>query len=417
MPSIFRLGLIAVIISVSFLSTVAAAADEKKPHDDKALELLRQFSETLTGAETIKTDLTLSSYLKVNRQVQKNSETFTVAIRRPNKLAWVLRRGSGITAKSDGEKLFILPFKAKKFTEQPAPETLAEASDKSMPLDGMGNGGVAEMILADDPYAAITEGARKVSYIGSVVLQGSRCHKIAISKEDVDLFVYLPAEGNMLPLIIKYDMSRLMAKRFAKGSEAAEVKAEVTVKFGKWELDTDIPDQTFKFKPPAGARRVDSFTESPAENKDPLVGKAAPDFALKLLDGRTGRLSEHKGRNIVILDFWATWCPPCRRGLPAMIDIARKYADRDVVLYAVNQRESAKLIKEFLRESNLDMPVALDPNGRIGKLFEVSGIPRTVVIDKNGTIQAVHVGFGGGTQAQLESEIDAIIAGNGPAGE
>ena len=100
-----------------------------------------------------------------------------------------------------------------------------------------------------------------------------------------------------------------------------------------------------------------------------------------------------------------------------MIDIAKSYADRDVVLYAVNQQESAKQIKEFLRKSNLDMPVALDPNGQIGDFFGVSSIPQTVIIDKNGTIQAVHVGFGGGTKAQLEKKIDAIIAGNGSAGE
>ncbi len=89
----------------------------------------------------------------------------------------------------------VMAAQLKKFTEKPAPESLAGANDFSMPLDGMGKGGVAEMLLADDPYAAITDGADKISYNGSVVLQGSRCHKIIISKEDRDF------EGRALLLI------------------------------------------------------------------------------------------------------------------------------------------------------------------------------------------------------------------------
>ena len=418
MRSIFRLALTAIIISAVFVPAVAAvAAGEKTSHDEKAVELLREFSKTLADAKAIKTTLTLSSFFKADRRTQKSSGTFTVAIRRPDKLAWVLRRGNGITAKSDGEKLFTLAAQLKKFTEKPAPESLAGANDFSMPLDGMGKGGVAEMLLADDPYAAITDGADKISYNGSVVLQGSRCHKIIISKEDRDLFIYLHDDDKKLPLIIKYDMSRLVAKGYAKGVEPSKVKAEVTAKFNKWELDTDIPDQTFKFKAPANVRKVNSFSKSSDKNRDPLVGQAAPDFKLEMLDGRAGRLSEHKGRNIVILDFWATWCGPCRRGLPAMIEVAKKYADRDVLLYAVNQQESPKQIKKFLQDNNLNMPVALDPDGRRGDLFGVDSIPRTIVIDKNGTIQAVHRGFGSGTKAQLQKELDAIIAGNGPADE
>ena len=414
MLSIFRLGLIAIIVSGGLIPAVAGG--DETSHDEKAIELLREFSKTLTDAKTIKTSLTLSSYLEANGRVQKDSGTCSFASRRPNKLAWVLRRGNGFTVKSDGDKLFFLIPRDNKYTEQPAPETLSQIYDNSMSLDGIVEGGMAEAILSDDPFATLMEGVDKVDYQGIEEVEGVRCHKIKLSQEDVDRYVYLQAQGKLLPVFVKYDLGRLAAKNLAGNLEASEIKAELTVKFGKWELDTDIPDETFKFKPPTDAKKVDAFGRS-SDGEHPMVGKAAPDFELDLLDGGKVKLSDHKGKDIVILDFWATWCGPCRRALPVLINVAGEYADRGVVFYAVNLRESPELIKAFMKGNELEMTVALDQSGRVGGLYGVTGIPQTVVIGKKGKIEAIHSGFGGGTKAQLERELDAIIAGNAPAGE
>ena len=415
MLSIFRLGLIAIIVSVVFIPAVAVG--EESPHDRKALELLRQFSKTLTGAKTIQTNFTYSSHIEVNRRVRRHSKTITLAIRRPNLLAWVLRRGEGLTAKSDGEKLFLRDQKNKKYTEQPAPKTIAGASTNSLPLDGIGQGGVAEMILSDDPYAAVMNGATKADYKGTEKIEGVRCHKIYITHEEFDVYIFLPVKGESLPALIKYDLGLMVAKQYAKGLEIPQVKAEITVKFGPWKLDVEIPDQAFKFNPPAGVRKVDSFFDSKDPGKHPLLGKAAPDFELDLLTGGKVKLADHKGKDVVILDFWATWCPPCRKAMPVLIDVASRYADQGVVFYAVDMREDPQTIKTFMRQNNVDMPVALDKTAEVARLYGVEGIPQTVLIDKNGKVQSVHSGFGPDTKARLEKELDAILAGKDLAGE
>jgi thiol-disulfide isomerase/thioredoxin len=143
---------------------------------------------------------------------------------------------------------------------------------------------------------------------------------------------------------------------------------------------------------------------------NPLLGKEAPEFSLELLDGSKANLSENKGK-IVILDFWATWCGPCRRGLPIVASVAEKYKDKGVVFYAVNQGEATEDIKKFLKDSKLTCPVALDTEDEVGELYGVRGIPHTVIIDKEGTVQVVHVGFSPDLKESLERDIESLLAG------
>lgn len=143
----------------------------------------------------------------------------------------------------------------------------------------------------------------------------------------------------------------------------------------------------------------------------PLEGTQAPAFTLPLLDGGTADLSAHKGKEIVILDFWATWCGPCRMAMPIMDEVAREYADKGVRLYAVNQQENPETIRAFLKEMNLSCTVALDDMGRTSDAYGADGIPHTVIIDKEGRIQSVHLGYVPGIKAQITKELDALLAG------
>jgi len=114
---------------------------------------------------------------------------------------------------------------------------------------------------------------------------------------------------------------------------------------------------------------------------------------------------------VVILDFWASWCPPCVRGLPVVTKAANEYKDKGVVFYAVNVREDRQTIGKFLDEKKLDCPVALDKDGKVGDLYGVEGIPQTVLIGKDGRVQSVHVGFAPQVEKTLREELDALVAG------
>lgn len=124
----------------------------------------------------------------------------------------------------------------------------------------------------------------------------------------------------------------------------------------------------------------------------PLLNKEAAAFKLPLLDGGEFDLSKEKGK-VIVLDFWATWCGPCIKGMPEMIAAMSDVDAKKVRFIGVNQAESAKLVKKFIETRNWKLTVALDAEQRIGQQFGVEGIPHTVIIDPNGKIAWVKTGY------------------------
>ena len=144
--------------------------------------------------------------------------------------------------------------------------------------------------------------------------------------------------------------------------------------------------------------------------KDPLIGKKAPNFDSVLLDGSKFKLSEQKGK-VVVLDFWATWCGPCVKALPELIEKTSQFDKKDVVFIAVNQGETRKMISTFLKKKKLQgLTVALDKKQNIGRDYEVQGIPKTVIIDQKGIIRHVEVGFAEKTATRIRTEISNLLA-------
>ncbi len=129
------------------------------------------------------------------------------------------------------------------------------------------------------------------------------------------------------------------------------------------------------------------------EPQNPLVGKPAPAFRLDLLNGGTLDLAAFKDKNVVLLDFWATWCPPCRMSMPIVERVAKRFADKGVQAFAVNLREPTDKVQQFLRNSPLDVTVALDKTGSVGHTYGIEAIPFIVVIDKKGVVRAVYEGI------------------------
>jgi len=142
-----------------------------------------------------------------------------------------------------------------------------------------------------------------------------------------------------------------------------------------------------------------------------LLGQTAPDFELPLLAGGTMSLAAHKGKDVVVLDFWASWCGPCTHALPIIARVTGRLKDKGVAFYAVNLRETPQAVRNWIDKMNIDCNVALDETGQVGNLYRVEGIPQTVIIGTDGVISNVHVGLAPNLEKTLQEELEKLAPG------
>ncbi|MDR0730159.1 MAG: TlpA family protein disulfide reductase [Treponema sp.] len=142
-----------------------------------------------------------------------------------------------------------------------------------------------------------------------------------------------------------------------------------------------------------------------AEGSGPVVGKRAPDVTLSAPDGRTAKLSDYRGKPVV-LHFWATWCGPCVRELPLIAELgARNSADLTVL--AVNCAETDQEVASFLAGMKLTLNVMMDRDFLVSKTYNVDAIPQTYLIDSEGIIKSIRVGAY--TRPELDRDLAALF--------
>jgi thiol-disulfide isomerase/thioredoxin len=132
------------------------------------------------------------------------------------------------------------------------------------------------------------------------------------------------------------------------------------------------------------------------------------DFSLPLLDGKTQSLSGLEGR-VIFLNFWATWCPPCREEMPAMETLYRRFKDGGLEFLAVNIQEGQKDVESFTRDFGLTFPVALDSSGKVSQIYGIRAIPTTYIIDRKGGIIATAVGGRPWDSADMIAAFDLLL--------
>lgn len=120
-------------------------------------------------------------------------------------------------------------------------------------------------------------------------------------------------------------------------------------------------------------------------------GTRSIDFELRDLNGKKVSLSSYKGK-VVFLNFWATWCPPCRAEMPSMQRLHTRFKDQGLVILAVNLQEEARTVRKFMAANKLTFQVLLDTDGRIGAIYGARNIPTTYLIGRDGSVLAGTMG-------------------------
>ncbi len=134
------------------------------------------------------------------------------------------------------------------------------------------------------------------------------------------------------------------------------------------------------------------------------VNFQAPDFALTPLDGASISLSQQRGK-IVLINFWATWCPPCRAEMPEINAVAQAHPDQLIVL-AINNAEEEARVRQFVSEFQLTFPILLDPDGSVANKYAVLGLPTSFFVDREGIVRAANIGAM--SRAYIEAQIAAL---------
>lgn len=123
----------------------------------------------------------------------------------------------------------------------------------------------------------------------------------------------------------------------------------------------------------------------------PVPGALAPDFVVSDLEGTPIQLSAYRGKRI-LLNFWATWCPPCRLEMPALQEAYTAHAGDDFVILAINYLETSEDVKAFLQSNGFSFPVGIDSSGDVFRNYRVATIPTSLFIGRDGVILALHRG-------------------------
>jgi thiol-disulfide isomerase/thioredoxin len=198
-----------------------------------------------------------------------------------------------------------------------------------------------------------------------------------------------------------------MAVTTEVGQSGAKTTSLETTLYTDVQMSVSLPADTFAFAPPPGAAELNAGR---VVGRETLLGRPAADFNLRNLDGEEIHLSALKGR-VVLLDFWATWCGPCRVTMPRLNSLFKKFRKQDVVILGIDMNENEQTVRAFVRKNRFEYPILLVPKGDpVVENYSARAIPTLVLIDKNGVVADYKVGYGNETEEMLRADLVRLLS-------
>ncbi len=309
---------------------------------------------------------------------------------------------------SDGKQVYALNKPARQYVLGDVPPTglsFAEMPANIRQIVSSQDPSLA-LALSRDPMAELMQNVSSADVTSDQDIEGRTYPAVLLTLLDnrgTVLFAMDPQ--SRLPRRVTFDVAPLIARQ----GVGTVTKATITVDYANRDTAATIAPATFVFEPPAGARLVTSDAPPSAEVVGTAKeGQAAPDFELAGPDGAVVKLSSLKG-SVVLLDFWATWCGPCVASLPDLQAMHDELGKAGVKFYAVNEQEEAGKVKAFLAKRKIMVPVLMDTEGKVGAAYGASAIPYKVLIDKQGVVRLIKVGFEDGEKEGLLKKIQELI--------
>lgn len=323
-----------------------------------------------------------SETLTVHNPASKQNPTITtkLAFKRPNLINITTQSGPDLVI-SDGTNLYIYRQAVHEYTKDSAPASLVHADEV---LGRIPN----NLIVTQLVFLMLhNDLGRATNFLSLATLQkpttyhGALSDDLLISSGDTSIHLYFNKKTHLL-----------------EGAFWKSNKASLTEELSDIKTNDAVPATLFAFSPPNDAKLVAELDDpEELELRQKYVDKPAVDFSLKDTLGKTWDLADLKGK-VVVVDFWASWCGPCQMVMPTLEKIHEQYADKGVVVLAVNTWDKLEDCQKFLKNHpEYKMNVLLNQTGSpddsvATKLYGVHGIPTTLFIDKDGIVRTYAIG-------------------------
>jgi peroxiredoxin/outer membrane lipoprotein-sorting protein len=413
-----------------------------RPLDPKVQQVLAQAMDAYKAVKTYRDLGSVTTTMVVGGRPAESTAPASTTFERPRKF---IVNYQAMSLYSDGSTLSIYSPARGRYYQQPLGQS-APAGTTMTAQSILKNLPVLTMLGNTDLSLLSTTTAFESTYRGREQLAGKEVDHITLvspadtwfgatdapasGAERVTIDMYFDAQTHML-LRLNMDLSGAMRSRITQLEQQRESPPlnQATWQFnaGQVRLNSPIASGTFTFQPPADAASVETVAAlfSPTGGRAPINDEEeaekreaeqlrlpypAPDFALKDLAGETVKLSDLRGK-VVVMDFWATWCGPCRLSLPHIQKLHDDLRDRGVVVLAIDLGEDAKTVLDYAEKNKMTLRILLDEEDQVSPLYRVSAIPHTVVVDQKGQVVKVHTGFVPGQEKTLRSDVEALLAG------
>ena len=408
-------------------ATQPAARKLEAKISPEARAVLDEMKSAYAGLKSLQLTGTTAFDSEISGKKDHQSDTFTASFAAPNKFRHEMK--GNMIAGSTGEKMYVLSVEDNAYVQKDAPKDRVnpgEAPKAIWDVVGLQNPSLA-MALSRDAAGALVDGATsfavgsskeksaaevekgtELQKIGDVKIGDKSCTALKLTNA-VGEFIFLVDPQSHLLRRVTIDQTEFLKHLGQPDVKAATITVDyVTTVVDAKPADGQVEDQ-FTWSPPAGARELTAAMAGREAGDDPaaaLMGKPAPDFKLKDLTGAEVVLSEQKG-NVVIVDFWATWCPPCVEALPHLNKLYQDKKAAGLKVLAVSVDQDKSKVAPFVADKKLLFTVLLDTNEeKAAEKFGVQGIPQTVIIGKDGVVKKVFVGFGPGTEDEMRKVVE-----------
>ncbi len=399
-----------ILFLLGFWTAVAGAIEI----DDAAREQLERVASVYKEATGLRARLAVTTEVIVRDVVVCTTNRYDLLADKQGRLRCEIHDGMKESLLiSNGTNVWLYVSDKKQYLEGRAPANWLELDDEDeaarFAFSMLSFLQIFLPLWSEDPYGMLMDGVVRASAEGDEDAGGAACHVVSGVQDQFSWRMWIQEQDPAL--VRRVNMHHLSTN----GNRRFEFK--LRQEWESQELNPVFEAGSFAFTPPDGVEKVETFLSSRRQAPAPpnaLLGKPAPEVSLPLLEGGSVELASHRGKEVVVLDFWASWCPPCRRSLPVLKAVAERWASSNVVFYAVNREEDPDKIQAFMEKQPIGLPVVLD-DGALAEAFEVSAIPHLLIVDKAGVVQHIHVGFSSALEKELGSLLARILAGEAVA--